>query len=92
MSTSRDGLSHKVLANLTVLHDYSASSHMLHTWLFMGYSSCELAANYSDSSLKLDSSPISHTHSLQINPYKYREMIEKIIIKFDTELKLTKTS
>ena len=42
--------------------------------------------------LKLDSSPISHTHPLQINPHKYREIIEEIIIKFGTELKPTKAS
>ena len=42
--------------------------------------------------LMLDSSPISHTHHLQINPHKYSEMIEEITIKFGTELKQTKAS
>ena len=40
----------------------------------------------------LDSLPISHTHPLQINPHKYREMIECITTKFGTELKPTKAS
>ena len=40
----------------------------------------------------LDSSPISYTHPLQINPHKYREMIDEITIKFGTELKPTKAS
>ena len=92
MSTSRDGLSHEVLANLTVWHDFSVSSHVLHTWPFTSYFSCELVANCIDSSLTLDSSPISHTHPLQINPYKYRKMIEKITIKFGMELKPIKAS
>ena len=63
-----------------------ASSHVLHTWPFAGYSSHELVANYTESSSKLYFSPISHTHPLQLNPHKYREMIEKITIKFYTEL------
>ena len=40
--------------------------------------------NCTDSSFKADSSPISHTHPLQINPHKYREMIEWITTKFVT--------
>ena len=40
----------------------------------------------------LDSSPISHTYSLQINPHKYREMIDKNTTKFGTQLKPTKAS
>ena len=40
----------------------------------------------------LDSSPISHTHPLQLNLYKYKEMIDWITTKFGTELKPTKTS
>ena len=52
----------------------------------------ELVANCTDSSLKLDSSPISHTHPLQLNSHKYKEMIEEITIKFGTELKPTKAS
>ena len=59
-------------------------------WPFTGYSSHELVVNCTNSSLKPNSSPISHTHPLQINPHKYREMIEKITIKFGTELMLTK--
>ena len=89
---SRDGFSRKVLTNLTTQHDSSAFSHVLHTWSFAGYSSRELVMNCTDSSLNLDSSPISHTHPLQINPHKYREMIEEITIKFGTELKQTKAS
>ena len=58
----------------------------------MGYSSRKLVMNYTSPSLKLDSSPISHTHHLQINPHKYKEMIEEIIIKFNTELKPIKAS
>ena len=54
--------------------------------------SCELVANYTVSSFKLDSSLISHTHLLQINPHKYREMIEEITIKFGMELNATKAS
>ena len=61
-------------------------------WPFEGYSSCELVANCTDSSLKLDSSPISYTYSLKINSHKYREMIEEITIKFGMELKPTKGS
>ena len=73
-------------------HDSSASSHVLHTWPFAGYSSRELVTNCTDSSLKLDSSQISHTYPLQINPHKYEEMIKEITIKFDSELKPTKAS
>ena len=40
----------------------------------------------------VDSSPISYTHPLKINPHKYREMIEEITIKFGTKLKPTKAS
>ena len=80
--TSQDGISRKVLTNLTAWHDSSVSSHVLHTWLFTSYSSYELVANCTNSSLTLDSSPISHTHPLQINPHKYIEMIEEITIKF----------
>ena len=43
--------------------------------------------------LNLDSSPISHTHPLQLKlTYIQGKMIEKIIIKFDTELKSTQYS
>ena len=90
--TSQDGISRKVLTNLTAWHDSSVSSHVLHTWLFTSYSSYELVANCTNSSLTLDSSPISHTHPLQINRHKYIQMIEEITIKFGTELKPTKTS
>ena len=83
MSTSQDGLSHEVPMNLTVWQDSSASSHVLHTWPFVGYSSCELIANCIDLFLTLDSSPISHTHPLQLNPHKYKEMNEEITIKLD---------
>ena len=38
---SRDGLSCKVLVNLTAWHDSSASSHMLHIWPFAGCSTRE---------------------------------------------------
>ena len=48
--------------------------------------------NCTDSSLKLDFSQISHTHPLQINPHKYREMIEENTIKFGTELKPTQVN
>ena len=60
-------------------------------WPFTIYS-CELVTNCIGPSLKLDSSPISHTYPLQINSHKYREMIEEIIIKFVTELKPTDAS
>ena len=60
--------------------------------IFAGYSSRELVANCTDSSLKLDSSLISHTYLLQINPHKYKVMIEEITIKFGTELELTQAS
>ena len=46
--------------------------------------------NFTNLLLTLDFSPIFHTHFLQLNPHKYREMIEENIIKFGTELKLTK--
>ena len=82
----------EVLANLTVWHDSSASSHVLYTWSFEGYSSRKLVTNFTDLLLKLDSSLISHTHPLQLNPHKYREMIEENTIKFNTELKPTKAS
>ena len=66
---------------------------MLHTWpLLFSRVSCELVTNCTDSSLKFDFLPISHTYLLQINSHKYREMIEEITIKFETELKSTKTS
>ena len=61
-------------------------------WPFASYSSRELVANCTNSSLKLDSSPISNTHPLEINPHTYRKMIEEITIKFDTELKPTQAS
>ena len=92
MGISQDGLSREVLVNLTTSHDFSASSHVLHTWPFTGYSSRKLVVNCTDSSLMLDFSPISHTHFLQINSHKYREIIEEITIKFGTELKPTKAS
>ena len=78
--------------NLIAWYDSSASSHVLHMWPFAGYSSCKLVTNCTDSSLMLDSSLIFHTHPLQINPHKYREMIEEITIKYDMELKPTKAS
>ena len=69
---------------------------MLHTWPFCKLlflrASCELVASCTNSSLKLDSSPITHTDLLQINPHKYWEMIKEIAIKFSTELKPTKAS
>ena len=40
----------------------------------------------------LDSSSISHAHPLQINPHKYKKMIEENTTKFGTELKTTKAS
>ena len=73
-------------------HDSSASSHVFHTWPFCGLLSRELVANCTDSSLTLDSSPISRTHPLQINLHKYRKMIEEIKIKFGTEIKPTKAN
>ena len=80
------------LANLTIWHDSSASSHVLHMWPFASYSSRKLVANCTNPSLKLNSSPFSHTHPLQINPHKYKEMIEEITIKFSMKLKPTKAS
>ena len=66
---------------------------MLHTWpLLFSRVSCELVTNCTDSSLKIDFLQISHTYPLQINSHKYRKMIEEITIKFETELKSTKTS
>ena len=73
-------------------HDSSTSSHVFHTWPFCGLLSRELVANCTDSSLTLDSSPISRTHPLQINLHKYRKMIEEIKIKFGTEIKPTKAN
>ena len=78
VDTSRDGISHEVLVNLTTWHDSSASH--------------ELVVNFTDLLLILDSSPISHTYPLKINPHKYREMIEEMTIKFGTKLKTTKAS
>ena len=75
---------------MTGWHDSSASSHVLHTWPFREILSRELVVKCHP--LTLDSSPISHTHHLQINPHKYSEMIEEITIKFGTELKQTKAS
>ena len=77
---------------MTGWHDSSTFIHVLHTWPFAGYSSHELVANCTISYLKFDSSSISHTHPLQINPHKYKEMIEEITIKFGIELKPTKAS
>ena len=48
--------------------------------------------NFTNLLLTLDFSPISHNHSLQLNPHKYREMIEEITIKFGIELKPIKAS
>ena len=76
MGTSRHGLSCEVLTNLTTWHVFLASSHVLHTCPFVGYFSRKLFTNYTDSSLELDSSPISYTHHLQINQHKYRKIIE----------------
>ena len=61
-------------------------------WPFAGYSSRELVTHCIDSSLKLDFSPISHTHPLQINTHKYRETNEEITIKFGTKLEPTQAS
>ena len=95
-STSWDGLSCEVLANLMVWHDSLASSHVLHTWPFHGLlylqASHELVANFTDLLLMLDSLLISHTHPLQLNSHKYKKMIEWIITKFGTKLKPTKAS
>ena len=77
---------------MTSWHDSSASSHVLYTWPFRWLLSRELITNCADSSLTLDSSPISYTHPLQINPRKYKEITEEITIKFVTELKPTKAS
>ena len=60
--------------------------------LLFSQASCELVANCTDSSLKLDSLPISPTYPLQENSHKYMEIIKEITIKFDTELKPTQVS
>ena len=77
---------------MTAWYDSLASSHVFHTWPFAGYPYCELVTNCTGSSLKLDFSPISHTHPLQINSHKYKEMIEENKIKFGMKLKPTKAS
>ena len=71
---------------------FNFQSCAIHMWPFVSYSFHKLVVNCTDSSLKFDSSLISHTHRLQINPHKYREMIEEMTIKFGTELKPTKAS
>ena len=61
----------------------------------MGYfsrASRKLVMNCANSSLKLNSSPISYTYPLQINLHTYRKMIEEITIKFGMELKPTQAS
>ena len=63
--------------------------------LFVGYfsrASRKLVMNCADSSLKLNSSPISYTYPLRINLHTYRKMIEEITIKFGMELKPTQAS
>ena len=63
--------------------------------LFVGYfsrASRKLVMNCANSSLKLNSSPISYTYPLQINLHTYRKMIEEITIKFGTKLKPTQHS
>ena len=63
--TSQEGLSREVLMNLIAWHDSSTSSHVLHTWPFVGCSTSELLVSYSRTTLilvlTLDSSPISHS-------------------------------
>ena len=77
---------------MTCWHDSLASSHVLHTRPFCGILSRELLANCTNLLLMLDSSLISYTHPLQLNPHKYKKMIEEFKIKFGTELKPTKAS
>ena len=60
--------------------------------LVFSRASRELVVNFTDLLLTLDSSTISHSHPLQLNPHKYREMIEEITIKFGIELKPIKAS
>ena len=77
------------LDNLAWLFNFQSCASLV---VFLQVTSRELIANCTDSSLKLDSSLISHTHPLQLNPNTYREMIEEITIKFGTELKPTQVS
>ena len=79
-------------SEMTCWHDSSASSLVLHTRPFCGILSRKLLANCTNLLLMLDSSLISYTHPLQLNPHKYKEMIEEFKIKFGTELKPTKAS
>ena len=69
---------HETLVNLTAWHDSLTSNHVLHLWPFREL----LLASYSRAShaqillihlLKLNSSPISHTYPLQINPHTYKK-------------------
>ena len=79
------GLTHEILAKYPTWHDSSFSNFVLCTWLFsqVSYSRKPLVHP-----LKLEYSPISHTHLLQLIPHTYREkMIEEITIKFGMELK-----
>ena len=78
---------------MTDWYNSSNSNHVLHMWPFHGFL-------YSQASRKtalifitsLIFSPISHTHHLQLNLHKYREMIDWITTKFGMELKPTKAS
>ena len=72
-NTSQVGFSSQTVTKLTAWHDFSSSSHVLHMWLFRGLLLARQSRNPLIQLLKLDSSPISHTHPLQINPHTYRE-------------------
>ena len=74
---TRVGLTRETVAKNSVWHDSSSFSHVLYMWLFSRVATCETVASQLRNPLvqllKFDSSPISHTHPLQLYPYTYGE-------------------
>ena len=72
-SPSRVGPSRETVAKLIAWHNSSSSSHVLYMWFFRRLLLASQSQNPLVQLLKLDSSPISHTYPLQLNPHTYRE-------------------
>jgi len=56
----------------------------------MAFLRIPLLTSFLSLTIKPNLSPIFHTHPLQLNPQKYREMIDYITTKLGMELKPTK--
>ena len=90
-SISQEGFTRETLVKTPCYHDSSHSSHVLYTWLLRRLASREIHM-YFVLSLSLHTFSYS-TLTIKNPPHKYRaKWLNKITIKFGTELKLTQNS